>query len=250
VFVLIGLAAASIVLWVVFATRRRRRTQQMEHETAISDRLAAAGFHRAPLDDGDDDIEVGGSKLEPSVIEMTNRSSSGFGMSLSQNPGRPPSGIYDHEEYFNPYTDYIVPSGSGDAYIPARTTSPVPDGTTNDPRRMGHSATASAASSEPLLSARHRTASYSPPSYSALLPSAVPPSPPPRNPLRLTDNPHRLHATPGLDRENSGGPSSEEAGDDRLDPGLRNRLRSGTSGSAVSRELRDEEDYSRPVLGV
>jgi hypothetical protein len=41
--------------------------------------------------------------------------------------------------------------------------------------------------------------------------------------------------------------SSDNTQDDRLDPGLRQRLQDDGH-SAM--DLRDEEDYSRPVLGV
>lgn len=43
--------------------------------------------------------------------------------------------------------------------------------------------------------------------------------------------------------------SSESTGDDRLDPGLRHRRHEETD-RASTRDLKDEEDYSRPVLGV
>ncbi|KAF4572944.1 hypothetical protein EYR36_007454 [Pleurotus pulmonarius] len=55
VFVLVGLAAASILLFVIFAVRRRRRTQRIEHDTAVSATLAAAGYGRSPIVDDDDD---------------------------------------------------------------------------------------------------------------------------------------------------------------------------------------------------
>ena len=43
--------------------------------------------------------------------------------------------------------------------------------------------------------------------------------------------------------------SEASAVDDRLDPGLKPRARPGETESVLS-DLHDEEDYSRPVLGV
>jgi hypothetical protein len=42
---------------------------------------------------------------------------------------------------------------------------------------------------------------------------------------------------------------STSTGDDRLDPALRQRLKDETQ-SAFQRDLHDDEDYSRRVLGV
>jgi hypothetical protein len=191
-----------------------------------------------------------------SDIEMTHQSTP----SMAQSTGRTPSGVYESQdrgdaEGFNPYADYMVPSGSMDGYVPARTVSPPLTGASDragpssyangDQRRFVHSTSDSAASNEPLLAGHRRTISGSPPSYFSTLPSSTPPSPPPRNPLRLLDTQIRARSKSEPNQENPGGPSpvhaSTRIGDDRLDPGLQQRSRS---------DLRDEEDYSRPVLGV
>jgi len=92
VFVLVGLAAASILLWIFFAVRRRRRTRRLEHDTAVSATLAAAGFNRALLDE-DDDIDprasASGSNVHgySSVGAVPRRSSSGLGMSVPSGSG-------------------------------------------------------------------------------------------------------------------------------------------------------------------
>ena len=50
-FLLVGLASASICLWLIFAVRRRRKRRRLEHEAV----LAAPNGHRSPLADEDDD---------------------------------------------------------------------------------------------------------------------------------------------------------------------------------------------------
>lgn len=270
VFVLVGLAAASILLWIFFAVRRRRRNQRLEHDNAVSATLAAAGFHRTPLDDGDDDPPPGARPRYGSSpdVEMTQRSSSGFGIGTGGS-GRT-SAYFDNppqDEHgaiaggFNPYADYIVPPG-GVGYVPARTSSPppVPSGSGNAgyrdsayngdeiPTHISHSASHSAGSYEPLLAAYYKNAANrsSPPPEGTggdggLLPKDpqhLTPTTPLASPLPIGEN----------IRDSASVYSSESTGDDRLDPGLRQRLRDETE--SETRDLRDEEDYSRPVLGV
>lgn len=134
VFVLVGLAAASILLWIFFAVRRRNRTRRLEHDTAVSATLAAAGFNRAPLDDGDDDDidpRASGSNVHgySTVGGMPQRSSSGLAMSsvpsaaasvgnarmshlyAETTPFRDdPS--FGGEVPFNPYTDHVYIPGN------------------------------------------------------------------------------------------------------------------------------------------
>jgi hypothetical protein len=57
VFAVVGVALASIALWLVLFVRRRRRTRRLEHETAVSATLAAAGFGRSPLHDDEEESE-------------------------------------------------------------------------------------------------------------------------------------------------------------------------------------------------
>jgi len=115
VFLIVGLAAATICLWIFFFLRKRRRRRRIEHDTAISESLTAAGYNRAPIDDED---------FGPGVRQR-------FG-SLSSQPtiGTP---ITDEERaaeagpgtvnLYDPYAEYGRPvAGSG--YIPARPDSP------------------------------------------------------------------------------------------------------------------------------
>ncbi|KAI0257115.1 hypothetical protein BJV78DRAFT_1085040, partial [Lactifluus subvellereus] len=53
VFLIVGLAAATICLWIFFFIRRRRRRRRIEHESAVSASLAAAGYNRELIDDED-----------------------------------------------------------------------------------------------------------------------------------------------------------------------------------------------------
>jgi hypothetical protein len=249
VFVLIGLAAAAICLWIVFAIWRHRRTRLLEHNSTVSATLAAAGLYRAPLHD-DDDFGMRGSKIGNPVIEMTHPGSRFT--SFSQNSaGRRGSGQMDQEDIgiqdaFDPYSDYVVPNATRqDGYMAAGTASP-PNSNTEifgRQRRFGHATSESQASNEPLLPLRERVPSNSPPAYFATLPTtpSPPPPPPPRNPLRLIDSRNSL--SPSMQEKLGTRPSSHNSGgaDDRLDPGLR---------QLGNEDLRDEEDYSRPVLAV
>lgn len=271
VFVLVGLAAASILLFIFFAVRRRRRTQRLEHDTAVSATLAAAGFQRAPLDDEDDPgNNTGGSRSSFPNMEMKRSTlssvpSGGRTSAYLDNPISEEGG----PDHYNPYVDYVVPGGNdhvlaagayaAGTYDSNRTTSPPPVAFNNSHNKISHSASHSAGSYEPLLASfRHAEEPSSP------LPGPTPPTPPPRNPARISDaqppppafsersspNPYQPGSTPLTPRSAASSMySSESTGDDRLDPGLRHRLKDETQ-TAFAGDLRDDEDYSRPVLGV
>ncbi|KAI6162163.1 hypothetical protein EDD17DRAFT_1819473 [Pisolithus thermaeus] len=225
VFVVVGLAAVSILLWILFAFRRRYRMRQIEHDSAIQAAVAAAGFNRVPLDDDEDGLG------------RTPHSHSQFSMEMGA---------------FNPYADYPT-SRQGlrrtGGYVPTRTASPPPGaerpalsaagtdefGSNRDRKSsFGHTPTYSAGSFEPLLSGYGQTSESTP---------NAPPTPPPRNPQRLVDASNaRNPRSRVLDDD-----SSDGSMDDRLDPEIRRRTRSNSLGTA---NLRDDEDYSRPVLTV
>jgi len=252
---LVGLAAASIVLWILFAVRRRRRTRRLEHDTAVSATLAAAGFHRTPLDD-DDDPATGvnrsryGSPVNDPFLAHR-RSSSGLAMSSIPSAGRASAAYQD----YNPYTDHLVPARG------YTSTSPPPTAHLNGPSRtrsssgglaeMGvahlhhHSASGSY---EPLLASHYRRSSGSAPSPPLQISNSItPPSESARYPPTYSSS-HGHPGEPLIDvSATSSVYSSDNSQDDRLDPGLRQRLQDDGN-SAL--DLRDEEDYSRPVLGV
>ncbi|KAJ4499609.1 hypothetical protein C8R41DRAFT_929859 [Lentinula lateritia] len=122
--------ATSIIIFLAFYIRRRRRRARIEHDTAVSATLAAAGFTRRALDDDLDDgpgstatgryrdsdgdpfgtnRSTNHSAGSGGVLEMGQRSSShlsGRNSAYSANAANPGNG-------FNPYTEfgYAVPMG-------------------------------------------------------------------------------------------------------------------------------------------
>lgn len=252
VFVVIGLAAASIVLWIFFFIRRKRRMSRIDLDTEVQAAVAASGFGRAPLDDDNDDRGAR-SPHTPSQYstQMGQRASLAGYISDGPTAGQPVSGgpSDDDNPAFNPYAGYPVdgqPTAGG--YIQARSASPPPGAERQEPpstgihdvgdssrdrkSSYGHTPTYSVGSYEPLLAAYTQGSS-------AERGANSPPTPPPRNPAR------REHLDSAASRPVNH-PSGGSA-DDRLDPEIRRRTRSDSLGSD---DLRDEEDYSRPVLTV
>ena len=193
VFLIVGLAAASIVLFMIFYIRRRRRTQRLEHDTAVASTLAAAGYNRQPLD-GDDDDEKGHRRTSaPSAVGTLQNSSFGSGAMLvgSTAGARPPTAEGNTAPStpgtgldYDPYAAYgtvhpppaaVFPAQTRrDGYMPARTGSP-PPGAYNTRRHThststsassmgyGHAAKASIGSTEPLLSGYYSGVPTEPP---------------------------------------------------------------------------------------
>ncbi|KAH7916447.1 hypothetical protein BJ138DRAFT_995763 [Hygrophoropsis aurantiaca] len=267
VFVVVGLAAASIFLWILFAIRRRHRQRRIDQDTAVEAAVAAAGFGRAPLDDDNDRGGKSPHTHSQFSSEMGQRSSLfGYipaGTGSSPTGPKPMPGPYDDyaaEEpgHFNPYAEYLgdpgPPPATRDGYVPARTASPPPgasristavdgvdefgDNSRERNSSYGHTPTYSAGSYEPLLAAYAAQTSAQPEN------NRSPPTPPPRNPQRHIDNAPG-HADEAAQRDSTAYASDDT--DDRLDPDMLQRTKSGSLGSV---DLRDEEDYSRPVLKV
>ncbi|PPQ99612.1 hypothetical protein CVT24_005188, partial [Panaeolus cyanescens] len=235
--------------------RRRRRNQRLDHDTAVSATLAAAGFHRTPLVDDDDDDAAANSTPSryspaPSNPFMTQRSTSALAISNRASAAF----IQDHDtdhvvpgpSDFNPYADYVTPTRT-DGYIPvpAPTAPPIfpfpyRDRTSGSPDLVaGNDHThARTTSFDPLIPNPNNTL---PPTYSSA----------------AEDVPLGVEIARALGAPEASGPSSiysqrtDLGPDARLDPGLRQRLvdheDSADDGASL---FRDEEDYSRPVLGV
>jgi hypothetical protein len=180
----VGLAAATIVLWLIFFIRRRRRTRRLEHDTAVSATLAAAGFNRSPLHDDDDESRPGRrSPGSSSRLDMAQRRSSsqlgfpsvrshpvgtGGTMPPYADPFATPGQMHDD---FNPYgaPGVMMRGPSREGYVPAPTSSPPPsaglppsayrDATHRSgsdrasSHSQGHGTTTSMGSYEPLLGA-------------------------------------------------------------------------------------------------
>lgn len=256
VFVVVGLAAASIVLWIFFYIRRKSRMRRIDRDTEVEAAVAAAGFGRAPLDD---DNAEGGAWSPPHTTSLYSTQMGqrgGLASHVLGGPGRPVSGAAfdDDNGEFNPYVGYTVenrPSAVGGGYIQARTASPPPgaerqgpsgagtddmgDSSRDRKSSYGHTPTYSVGSYEPLLAAYTQGSSA----------ERSPPTPPPRNPQRLLDS-SAEHRDSVVSRPANGHPSNGGA-DDRLDPEIQRRTRSD---SLHSDDLRDDEDYSRPMLTV
>ena len=218
------------------AIRRRRRTELLEHESAVAATLAAAGFNRSPLDDEDDPaLESGHSRhgsTDPFLRERS--SSSGLVMSSIPSAGRITTGL-DYDPH-HPYSDSVFPANDGRVPSPPFVYRPYRPRSTSDSMGeniSGHNPQLSG-SHEPLLATYNR----------ASRPSTGGSLPPQRLPEVVIDPP----AVP--DRSSSPCSvyySSESTGDHRLDPILRQKFQDDADSS---RDVRDEEDYSRPVLGV
>ena len=229
----------------------------------MSATLAAAGFHRTPLDDDDD--QPGGSRSRSRFgspdIEMNQRTSAMGTSSSAPSAGRASAYIDaihpDEGDPFNPYTDYRTipgPSSPPVAFYNGPYRDRTDSGSAGD-HVIAHSATHSAGSYEPLLASFRQSARPSSP----VLPSD-PSTSRPRHSQKLSDYSQplivltsdaesSLPADKHVTINSSSRYSSESIADDRLDPGLRIRLNVEADRASV-RDLRDDEDYSRPVLGV
>jgi hypothetical protein len=118
---IVGLAAATICLWIFFFIRRRRRRRRIDHESEVSASLSAAGYNRAPIDDEDLGPRpgmrqrLGSSSSHPTISTPITDDERVAGAT------RPSVNLYD------PYADYGRPvAGSG--YMPARSESPSQQG--------------------------------------------------------------------------------------------------------------------------
>lgn len=238
VFVVVGLASASIMMWILFAIRRRQRMRRIEQDTVIEAAVAAAGFNRAPLDDDDE----GDSPISPDIRRqvssgMDQRTSLlGLGGSGSLPTSARLSDVPDDpaRDSANSHPGYPVEhgaSGHPEGYAPARTTSPLPRarqftddlGSSRDRKSSyGHTPTYSAGSFEPLLANYVQNTSDQDT-------SAVEP---PRN-----RSPQRLGSGLGPNGYSSDG--SPEGG---------SRASLKGQNSSDSSVLRDEDDYAHYVL--
>ncbi|KAF8140286.1 hypothetical protein EV363DRAFT_1312112 [Boletus edulis] len=156
VFAVVGLASASIMMWILFAIRHRQRMERIEQDTVVEAAVAAAGLNRAPLDDDDE----GGSPISPNArhqfsSEMGQRNSLfGLGGSASLPTSTRLSEVLDDA------TKCSANSHPGCSTVHPRTTSPSSraDRCTDDlgsshgrKSSYGHTPTYSAGSFEPLL---------------------------------------------------------------------------------------------------
>jgi LPXTG-motif cell wall-anchored protein len=117
VFLIVGLAAATICLWIFFFIRRRRRRRRIEHASEVSATLAAAGYNRAPIDDEDLGPGPGMRQRFGSFSSQPTISTPITDEERAVDPTVPTANLYD------PYAEFGRPvAGSG--YMPARSESP------------------------------------------------------------------------------------------------------------------------------
>ena len=202
--------------------------RRIEQDSVIEAAVAAAGFNRAPLDDGDG----GDNSISPNTRQFSRGVDLSLGGSgsiptssrLSEAPDDPArSGANSHREFRVVHRTRSHPEG----YIPARTTSPPSGQFTDDlgssrdrKSSYGHTPTYSAGSFEPLL------ANY--PQNTA--DQDVPP-------IEVSQNPSSGHSNsgPGPNEYHSDG-TPEDA----------SRRRNSSDGSVLQEE--EEDDYAHYVL--
>lgn len=135
---------------------------------------------------------------------------------------------------FNPYTDPGMVAG------PSREGFNAVNAYNGSEQKISHSASHSAGSYEPLLASFYQSHPNE---------AAQPPTPPPRNPQRIIEKSPIIPAAAVAEQRSSAGSTySISSGDERLDPDLRRRM--NEDANSFKGDLRDDEDYSRPVLGV
>ena len=117
VFLIVGLAAATICLWIFFFIRRRRRRRRIDHAIEVSATLSAAGYNRAPIDDEDLGPGPGMRQRFGSFSSHPTISTPITDEERRAEATVPSANLYD------PYAEFGRPvTGSG--YIPARSDSP------------------------------------------------------------------------------------------------------------------------------
>ena len=178
VFLIVGLAAATICLWIFFFIRRRRRRRRIDHQSEVSATLAAAGYNRAPIDDEDFGPSLGMRQRFGSVSSHPTISTPITDEERAADAPGPTAHLYD------PYADYGHPvAGSG--YIPARSESPSLD-------RRAEGSYASGSSRRGVSHVPHQGAESADQLLSGGIPPHAIPEPfilsspevPPRNPKR------------------------------------------------------------------
>lgn len=230
-FLIVGLAAASIVLFLFFFIKRRRRTRRLEYDHAVASTLAAAGYGRTLLDGDDDDHRP--------MTQRRGSNVSGFGTMNSANIApytdepsvmAAAAGLNARERDFDPYAPYAgqpPPNARSDGYQPARTTSPPLQHTHSSSTGSGQGigiTRESAASMEPLLVGGTPASMPTTPStlemmnQPMLISPAIPPIPP-KSPRRPPPTPSD-DGTTGRNKATRDSASSMYSNDDELDDQL------------------------------
>lgn len=223
VFAVVGLAVTCIVIFIVVFLHRRRRAQTAAHKADL-----AKGVHarRSPLDNEDGDVSPPQMDQRATIASIPSMGRSSGATYEPVNTANDPAG----PSAFNPYEDFALP---GAATPP--TAQPV--------RHSPGNAWNAGGSREPLLAAYYTQLS--------------PPPPPPQNPNRMSERARAVASSSSGHLHDDVAPVTEasslyssESNNGRLDPTLKQRLKDSPDTAPDERELRDDVDYSRPVLGV
>lgn len=265
-----SLTAVAILVWMIFALRRRRRRLQVERDTAISASLAAAEFNRRPFDDDDEPRDNFGmhSHYTPADAEMGQRSGPGLTWNETRIDPFPLYASVSHDAHGPTQGAYVAaPMSSPTEQLSfAAYQSHHPNNNEgSDESRHGRQISGDgyfSGSHEPLM-ATYATTSGTTPSPEPSNSNGNVPSVPLVNGITSRHSGSQSRSNSDLKNPNvigqirASSPQSEYSAesidyDDRLDPGLRLRAigNDGASVGASTSDLRDDKDYSRPVLAV
>lgn len=246
---IVGLALATICLWIFFFIRRRRRRRRIDHETAVSASLAAAGYNRAPIDD-EEDIGPG-----PGMRERFNSMGSHPTISTpitEDERATEATAAATSADLYDPYADFGRPIGGVTGYSLARSDSPGQHGRDGSyssghtsgmgrPPGAGSPPRYSTGSMDPLLTGATGAPQGTPGasvSHTPTLPTRSPKRMAPAVQFQQSQQSAVANSTRGSDDRSS-------SPDDRLDPTL-----ASLGDRPNKQDLRDDMDYSRPVLEV
>ena len=239
VFLIVGLAAATICLWIFFFIRRRRRRRRIDHETAVSASLAAAGYNRTPIDDEDD--FGSGARMRQRFNSMGSHPT--ISTPITEEERAAEAVAVAH--HYDPYADFGRPVGGISGYAPVRSDSPSQHGRdssyssgTSRPTGSVSAPRPSTGSTDPLLTGMAATP-LGPPDYVESTPVV-----PARSPRRLADA--KVQPSQIVIAHSARHSDDRSSPDDRMDPALTSSQTERTD----SQDLRDDMDYSRPVLEV
>ena len=269
VFLLVGLAITSLFIWLAFWYRRRRRLQLLQRDADAAIGYESGRSPRAPIHD-DDDLSHSTPSSDmrqhpgPDTLVYGNRAADYLNIPLDS-PGSDPfasnpffggqnapdnHALTNRPSPTSPDTTASLLAAAGLGGSAAIGAAALAGGNSTDVHGSGTSSSGhghgqqrpqhdrwnSSASSEPLIAGA-----------SGLKPGGFgdsPPTPPPRSPLRQR---HYVAVNQDPSQTSLHGVDDVSRPDDRLDPHLTARLRRSDTDM---QSMRDNVDYSRPVLAV
>ena len=206
----------------------------------MSASLAAAGYNRTPIDDEDDFGSRSGMRQR--FNSMGSRPT--ISTPITEEERAAEAAAVAH--HYDPYADFGRPVGGISGYAPVRSDSPSQHGRdssyssgTSRPAGSVSAPRPSTGSTDPLLTGMAGPP-QGPPEYIESTPVV-----PLRSPRRLADAKVQP-SQPVVVSYSARGSDGRSSFDDRLDPALTSSQTERTD----SQDLRDDVDYSRPVLEV